>query len=98
MNDPNEMQDDGGPREFTHEPEGGLTVGGRAKYNHSHTETRRSWRAFFIGLTVTLILAAIAYFFHPLIGVGIAVIGFLLSLALPSIFTRHTDTHHYGED
>lgn len=83
---------------YTREPEGGLTVGGRAKYSHSHPETRHSWRAFYIRLAVTLILAVIACFFHPLIGVGIAVIGFLLSLALPSVFTRHTDTHHFGED
>ncbi|MGE3409371.1 MAG: hypothetical protein AB7I37_21315 [Pirellulales bacterium] len=97
MSDPNNAPESD-PQRFTHEPEGGLTAGGRAKYSHSHTETRRSWRAFFIGLTVTLILAAIACFFHPLIGVVIAVIGFLLSLALPSVFTRHTDTHHFGED
>jgi hypothetical protein len=78
--------------------QGGLVAGGRAQYSHSHTKTNFNWFGFSIGLAVTLVLAIGACFVHPIIGVVIGVVGFLLSLVLPNVITKHIDTHHYGED
>ncbi len=92
--------DEGGNerRHYEHEAEGGVSAGGRARYSHSHTETRFHWAGFGVGLVVTLVLAAAACFVSPVVGIVIAVVGFLLSLILPNVITKHTDTHHFGED
>ena len=94
----NEKNESDEPNSYTHESEGGFVAGGRAKYSHSHTATRFNWVGFIIGMAVTLVLAAAACFVHPIVGVAIAIVGFLLSLVLPNVITKHTDTHHFGED